>query len=78
MFLVHSVLTVTLIKLIEIWDVKRGNGIKSIWPSHFWLPVNKNDCIMEIQNQITDLGFISGIFEFYVYFSEVGFWILCL
>lgn len=52
--------------------------IKSIWPSHFWLPVNKNDCIMEIQNQITDLGFISGIFEFYVYFSEVGFWILCL
>lgn len=34
--------------------------------------------IMEIQNQITDLGFISGIFEFYVYFSEVGFWILCL
>lgn len=52
--------------MLNVEMVSRAFGIKS---SRFWLPVNKNDYIMEIQNQSTDLGFISGIFEFYVCLS---------
>ena len=50
--------------MLNMEMVSRAFGIKS---SRFWLPVN--DYIMEIQNQSTDLGFTSGIFEFYVCLS---------